>query len=307
MNLLNARRLYQTSCCTAFSLDCPQHQAGGGGSVNFPRREDALISMSWLMWTDGCSGNRARRLRNAGRMDLLTANDRLGDLSGQLVRGERRAAAAVPGAGGQSRRRRLRDRRRLYRAFGGAAPGGSRLRRRAPRGAAGRLGRVGAQRRADGLRPAARPGLARAAARGRDGAGALGDGRGGQGAGPGPRRAAWHRLRPAAGGDPCRLPGGRGGGVPRRGGEARARLRLRRARAARPGRDRGASRHQGLSRRRARPRGGAPASAQLRARAGAGGRGGGRADLRGEPGRGDRGRARIRRCGPARGWCGPAS
>ena len=115
-----------------------------------------------------------------------------------------------------------------------------------------------------------------------------------------------------------RLPGGRGGGLPRRGGEARARLRLRRGRAARPGRDRGDARDARLSRRRARPRGGAPAPAELCARAGAGGGGGGGADLRGEPGAvalapgevrtgGGAGAGAVRASSPATaisaGWC----
>ena len=174
------------------------------------------------------------------RLDLLTANDRPG-LSAELVCGDGGAAAAVSGAGGARGGRRLRGRRRLHRAVGGAAPGGGRARRRAARGAARRLGRVGAERRAGRVGAAAGPGLAGGAASAQERARALWDMAEEAKAlvrGLVARHGIACDLRPGVIHAACRA--GEVAGVPRRGGEARARLRLWRARAARPGRDRGA-------------------------------------------------------------------
>ena len=99
------------------------------------------------------------------RLDLLTANDRPGEYPPSWYAATATPLPRFPALAGEARGRRLRDRRRLHRALGGAAPCRGRARRGAPRGAAGGLGRVGPQRRADGVGAAPRAGLDRAALR----------------------------------------------------------------------------------------------------------------------------------------------
>ena len=166
-------------------------------------------------------------------------------VSAELVRGDGDAAAAVPGAGG--------ERGRPTSAWSAAAIPGSRRRCTWPRrgfdvvlleaqrvgwGASGRNGgQVGSGQRRD------QDWLEAALRRRR--------GRGRSGTWPRRRRrwcGRWWRgtASPATCGRgsshaACRA--GEVAALSRRGGEARARLRLRRGRAARPGRDRGDARH----------------------------------------------------------------
>ena len=88
-----------------------------------------------------------------GRLGSETA----GGLPGQLLRGVRHARAAAAAAPGRDRGRGLHRRRRLHRAVGGAGAGGARARGGAARGREGRLGGVGAERRADRQRAEREP------------------------------------------------------------------------------------------------------------------------------------------------------
>ncbi len=162
------------------------------------------------------------------RMDLLTANDRPGEYPATWyaaatpplprfppLAGRHRADVCVIGGGYTG----------LSAALHLAEAG---LDVRAARGEPGRLGRLGPQRRPARLRPAPRPGLARAPLRRRRRPRPLGHGRGGQGAGEGADRPPRHRLRPAAPAS-CTPPTAPAevAALPRRGREARPRLRLR--------------------------------------------------------------------------------
>ena len=184
-------------------------------------------------------------------------------LPAELVRRDRDAARAVPGAGGRGDGRRLRHRRRLHRAVGGAAP----RRGRARRGARSRRSAsAGAPRGGTAARSAPASGATRAGSR--------------RGSGAERARLLWDLAEEAKAlvrglverhGIACDLRPGvihaarravGGAALRRGGGEARPRLRLRRGRAARPGGDRGAGRQRRLPRRSARPRRDAPASAR---------------------------------------------
>ena len=193
--------------------------------------------------------------------------------------------AAARAARGRRRLRRLRGGRRHRGMLDGAAPGRARLPRRAARGRAHWLGRLGPQRRAGDLRRRRRPGQAHRTGGPRRRAAIWDISVEALDAAARAHRAPRHRLRLALGPDARRHQAAAGDRAARRGSEE-----LRRATTATP-RCAGSERDElralvatrALHRRHARHAQRPPAPAQLHARARRRRRDGGRAHLRGQP------------------------